>query len=100
MRELARRTGFSAATISDLINGHLNASPKMCRALADVFNVPPEQVFRKAGLLPDYPEDLDRNNIAQLLEYYRGLSYEERLRLVEHAKWVYEREQAKKRTGK
>ncbi len=98
--ELARRANITQAQISRVMSGTRNPGPEFCNGIARAFNIPPERVFRLAGFLPSYPEDLDRNNIAQLLEFYRGLSYEERLRLVEHARWVYERERARKRAGK
>ena len=51
IRELARRSGVSHPTISNIING---ATPtyEACAKLAPALNLPLEIVLRSAGLLP------------------------------------------------
>lgn len=53
MRELARRAGISVATISDVESNKVNIGATACVGVARAFSLPPEQVFRRAGILPD-----------------------------------------------
>ena len=52
-REVARQSGYSNTAISGIANGD-NTTPEVCRALARVFGVPPEDVMRLAGILPEH----------------------------------------------
>lgn len=56
MRELARRSGLTATTISDIEGDKANIGQQACNAIARAFNLPPEEVFRRAGILPPAPE--------------------------------------------
>ncbi len=51
--ELARRMGMSSTTITYVINGKRNPGPDLCQAIAKAFGLPPELVYRQAGLLPN-----------------------------------------------
>ncbi len=59
IRELARRAGVNHSTISMVLNRTRNPGPDLCRGLARAFNVPPDVVFRLAGLLPERPSAPD-----------------------------------------
>jgi transcriptional regulator with XRE-family HTH domain len=50
--EVARRGGISPSTIDKVINEFARPGPKLCQALAKAFDMPDEDVFRLAGLLP------------------------------------------------
>lgn len=54
--ELARLSGISRGAISHIINGVRQPGPDICDAIATAFKLPPETVFRAAGLLPKKPE--------------------------------------------
>ncbi len=56
LRELARRADISAGNLSQVMNYQRGAGPEFCRALARALRVPPEEVFRRAGLLPERPD--------------------------------------------
>jgi transcriptional regulator with XRE-family HTH domain len=77
MSELARRCGVSHATISRLISGNQNPSPELCREIARALVVPPENVFRKAGLLPPEP-DPNNSQLNEALHLFQQLPKEER----------------------
>ena len=53
--ELARRAGLSRGTLSNITSGSKGIGEETCRAIARAFNVPPETVFRAAGILPNNP---------------------------------------------
>jgi transcriptional regulator with XRE-family HTH domain len=42
----------SQGAIAHIIAGRRNAGPEMCEGIARAFKLPPEKVFRLAGLLP------------------------------------------------
>jgi len=50
--ELARRAHIQDATLSRIITGSRQVGPDVAQSIARALEVPPEQVFRKAGLLP------------------------------------------------
>jgi len=50
--KLAQVSGISAAQIGRIMSGERQAGPDACRAFADALGLPPEIVFRRAGLLP------------------------------------------------
>jgi transcriptional regulator with XRE-family HTH domain len=55
--ELARASGKAAAVISRVLNGERSAAPDTLEAIARALKLPPETVFRAAGLLPPVSED-------------------------------------------
>ena len=55
--ELARASGKAAAVISRVLNGERKPAPDTLEAIASALKLPPETVFRAAGLLPSKPED-------------------------------------------
>ena len=63
--ELARRAGLSRTAINDVISGNANAGYTLCLSIANALELPPESIFRKAGLLPPNP-DVDEE-IEQIL---------------------------------
>jgi len=50
--ELARRAGIGPSGISMIINEQRAPGVDFCRAVARALGLPPETVFRQAGLLP------------------------------------------------
>lgn len=54
--DLARRAGLSRTAISDVISGNANAGYALCMAVARALELPPENVLRKAELLPPNPD--------------------------------------------
>ena len=52
MREMARRTGVSHTAIINLVNGRTNPSAQFCLQIAEALQMPPEEIYRSAGLLP------------------------------------------------
>jgi len=52
LNELARRSGMSSASVSMVLSEQRKPGTEFCRSVADALQVPPEEVFRLAGLLP------------------------------------------------
>jgi transcriptional regulator with XRE-family HTH domain len=78
--EIGRRGHISHARISPVINGE-KPGWDFCVAIARVFQVPPEEVFRRAGLLP-FSHDMTSEE-AEALHLFRQLGPVERKRILQ-----------------
>ena len=54
---MAKRARISDGAISRIMSGSRNAGEETIKAIARALKLPPEQVFRAAGLLPPKPDD-------------------------------------------
>jgi transcriptional regulator with XRE-family HTH domain len=89
--ETARRAGVVQSTISLTISRKSRPGIELCRGLARAFNIPPEEVYRRAGLLPPLPDEPDHAQERRLYDLYRRLPERVRERVVEYAAFEYER---------
>ncbi len=55
--ELARRAGVTRSGINGVIIGSRNPGTDLCEAIARALRLPPEEVFRAAGILPPVTPD-------------------------------------------
>ena len=77
--DLARAAHLDSAVISNLINERRGPGEDTCRAIARAFHLPPEQVFRAAGILPPSHNDIDEE-----LEYlYSLLDESDKARIID-----------------
>lgn len=66
--DLARRGGIHTGLLSRIMSLERNPGPDTCSSIAKALNIPPEDVFRKAGLLPSLPaEDAAVREITTML---------------------------------
>jgi transcriptional regulator with XRE-family HTH domain len=72
-RELGRRAGLTSATISRVITGASRSGWEFCRKIAIALNVPPENVFRLADLLP--PEPKETAALREMIHLFSQLSF-------------------------
>lgn len=70
--DLARKSGLDSSLVSNFFAGRRNVGAASAVSIARAFNVAPEIVFRKAGLLPNVPESTAEEE--QLLYLFRQLS--------------------------
>ncbi|MHB9131512.1 MAG: helix-turn-helix domain-containing protein [Armatimonadota bacterium] len=78
--ELARRSQTSTALISRMLSGERRPGAVVARRLARALHLSPEEVFRKAGMLPrpaSQPPGLD-----DLINLYAELTPDDRERLI------------------
>lgn len=68
--ELARLANVSRAAISNLLNDTRQPGPEILLGIAKALKLPPEFVFRRAGLLPEEKNKLDEifQEMAAILE--------------------------------
>jgi len=86
--ELARRGSISRATLSYVLNGQNPPAFKNCVAIAKGFKMQPEEVLRKAGLLPSCERTPTVN---RLIEIVGQLSPEDQEEILEIALMKYRR---------
>lgn len=93
--DLHRASGLRRGTISGVINQLRNPGTAFCEAVARAFQLPAEDVFRRAGILPPEPNN---DPITELgTHILRQLPAEERERFVEQMRAVLAWQEAQKR---
>jgi transcriptional regulator with XRE-family HTH domain len=96
--ELARRAGLVPSAVSQVIAGNRGTGPEFCRSVARALNLPPETVFRKAGLLPSLQGPEEDVTFGELLDVVRNLSVEERVMVLEFAEFLHHGRREKGKT--
>jgi transcriptional regulator with XRE-family HTH domain len=77
VRELGRRGNLSHSLISQVLTGKVPPSNNFCYSIAQVFDTPPERIFRLAGILP-FSASEDEGTIQESLELLRGMPPDKR----------------------
>lgn len=75
--ELARRSKISDAHISRIVSGGRKPGPDSLNAIARAFRLPPDEVYRHAGLLPPKDANLtpgDKRALIELMDKIATLS--------------------------
>ena len=72
---VAGRIGVSHTAMANIANGCTRPSADVCQRIALVFHVPPEEVFRRAGLLP--PDLREMTVLREVAHFLRQLSPEQ-----------------------
>ena len=76
LNELARRAGLSSGSISMVMSEQRRAGPVFCNGIARALKISPEEVFRRAGLLPPAPPE--NPSIIEVTRLFVKLSPEQR----------------------
>jgi transcriptional regulator with XRE-family HTH domain len=90
--ELGRRANLAGATISQVITEQKNPGADFCLGIARAFRVPPEEVFRRAGILPPLPET-EKKKQSVWLRFTRLSPEQQDLILTTMEAWVRENRQ-------
>lgn len=90
--ELATRAGVTRTAISDVISGRRNAGPDLCSSIARALDLPPEAVFRAAGLLP--PVSPESEVAQQILHLLSQLPPDEQRRYLDLLRFEVERQRS------
>lgn len=78
--DLARYSGLHRAIISKIILGGSKPTPETIESIARAFKLPPEQVFRAAGLLPPLV-DMDEDE-EQIMHEIKGMPKDDQLEIL------------------
>ena len=83
--DLARRANVSQSVLSMIYSEARSPGPEVLTAIAGALHVPPEIVFRIAGLLPAAPED--RPDLEELSFLYLDLPPADQVDLLDYARF-------------
>lgn len=89
--ELSRRSRVSESHISHVLSGRRGPQIGFCKGVAKAFEMPPELVLRKAGLLPAIREETDKLDLEWRHIFSQARSDEERRQLLEIAQFELKR---------
>lgn len=84
--ELAKRAGVSHGTISNILNDNKGVGRRSLSAIARALKIPPEVVFRAAGLLP--PDREADPAEQELIHLYRLLPPDKQQQMLEYARFL------------
>lgn len=90
--ELARLSGISASHIHRITTGERGAGEKTIAAVSKALQIPPEEVFRKFGLLPPKPKESVDDE--EMLFLYHQFQLSEKEDLKEYMKYKLEHKRA------
>lgn len=93
--DLARASELSQTAIGQVFSDKRKPGPDLCNAIAGALDLPPETVFRKAGLLPELPED-DEKFLSETIEAFKRLTIEQRQIALENMLAQLRRQRRKK----
>jgi transcriptional regulator with XRE-family HTH domain len=82
--DLARSAHITRGAIGNILRGYRSPGPDLCTAISRALKLPPEAVFRKAGLLPALPKENIR--IEEISEITRCLDDAEQEDLLRYAR--------------
>lgn len=87
--ELARKARIDTGNLSRILSGTRKVGPDVCNSIAEALGLPPELVFRKAGLLPEFPNE--RRDTGLMLEMFNRLPDDEKSLILEFTRWRYQK---------
>lgn len=89
--DLAARANVAQATISNILNNNREVGHRTALAIAKALNVPPDYVYRQAGILPDTAGPERDPSFQEILDIMRNLPPEERREILDYALYRYRR---------
>ena len=78
--DLARASGVTRAAISDVVNGRRMPGKVLLNGVARALSIPPEQVFRVAGILP--PSDGVDDEIERIIHEANKLNAQDKAEVL------------------
>jgi transcriptional regulator with XRE-family HTH domain len=85
MAVTARRASLSHPVISDIVNLQAQPTFETCVGLAKAFEMPPEEVLRRANMLSSHSDA----RLQTLIDLYNNLSPQDRIDLIAYAEMRY-----------
>jgi transcriptional regulator with XRE-family HTH domain len=93
--DLSKLTGIDSAVISNIINGKRKAGIDTCLRIAKALKRPPEEIYRRASLLPPSPKpDSARDEFIYIWEQ---LPDSEKIDLLDNARGKLKRHERNQR---
>jgi transcriptional regulator with XRE-family HTH domain len=100
--KLSVEAGLSSGTIYNIRDGVRGVGEDSLKSIAKALKLPPDQIFRRAGVLP--PTKIDDDPLTEEAEYLISeLSHELREQAINYIRYLYEQQEGKRvasRVGK
>lgn len=90
--DLARAAGITGSALSKILNEYRAPGLDACVGIAGAFDLPPEFVLRKAGLIPELPGPDRDPTFQEIVDVMRNMTPEEREEVLGYALWRFRRE--------
>ena len=90
--KLSKRMGVVPSTVSMVLSGKTSPTWEFCAGVAQALGQPPEDVFRRAGLLPPVP---DPEGARALYDLARNLDQDKLKQLKEFGEYLYTKQSKK-----
>lgn len=87
--ELAKRADVVPSTVSLVVTGKSNPGDDLCLGISRAFRITPEEVFRRAGILPPLLASDNDQAITRVLEYMRRLGPNDRNEILLYTMFRY-----------
>lgn len=85
--DLAKRAYIDQGLLSRILNGITNAGPDTCISIARALKIPPEQIFRRAALLPKLLAPENDIILEEIYEFAKRLTLDERRQVRDYTKY-------------
>lgn len=82
--DLARKAGITESSLSLIYSGGRSPGKKTCDGIAKAFRLPPDQVYRIAGILPMKPNNDE--TVTEIVHIYHLLNEDNKDDLLDYAK--------------
>lgn len=89
--DLARASKLYQSTLANILNEQRKPGPEVLLAISEALDLPPDLVFRRAGLLPPQAGPERDPSFQELLEIMRNLSPEDRRDVTDYALFRFRR---------
>lgn len=90
--DLARATGLHSGTIANVLNGQRKPGVDFVLAVARALRVSPEDLYRRAGLLPPQPDRYRTPTEKDLLDILKRLPLDKQKEVINFARFLYQQE--------
>jgi len=89
IRGIARKSGFSASYVSDVLAKKKPVTWNFCVSMAEALNEPVWKLATQAGLLKNLPEDATNDDKTRaLIQSFYELPPEGQKEVIEYIKWI------------
>lgn len=83
LMDLARAANVAPSSVTRVVSEGKPPGPDVCTALAHALDIPPALVFRKAGLLPEMPDETQQL-APELIAVFTSLSEADQKQVVDY----------------
>ena len=89
--ELSRATGLHTGSISNVLNGQRKPGADFVLSVARALRIKPEDLYRRAGILPQKPSPTQETLVNDALDIIRRLSDDDKKEVIAYARFRYQR---------